>query len=163
MSASSSTGARRARWRCRRKKLVHTPDDMALMDWGIYPERDLDQPDWKIADSAIAHLRSAPKDRPFFIAAGFRLPHVPCFATRKWFDLYPEASLQLPLVKDDDRDDVPVFSWFLHWKLPEPRLSWLRRAGQWRPLVRAYLASTSFMDSQVGRVLDALAGHRPRQ
>src|SRR3712207_3606769 len=49
----------------------------------------------------------------------------------------------------------------LHWKLPEPRLAWLQRAGQWRPLVRAYLASTSFLDSQIGRVLDALeaAGH----
>ena len=138
------------------KKLVHTPDDMGLMDWGVYPDRDEDQPDWKIADSAIAQLKSAPGDRPFFIAAGFRLPHVPCFATRKWFDLYPEATLQMPPVKEDDRADVPVFSWFLHWKLPEPRLSWLRRADQWRPLVRAYLASTSFMDSQVGRVLDAL-------
>ncbi len=59
-------------------------------------------------------------------------------------------------MKADDRDDVPAFSWYLHWKLPEPRLSWLKKANQWRPLVRAYLASTSFMDSQVGRVLDAL-------
>jgi arylsulfatase A-like enzyme len=138
------------------RKLVHTPDDIALMDWGISTERDVDQPDWKIADSAIAHLKEAPRDRPFFIAAGFRLPHVPCFATQEWFNLYPEATLQVPPVRDDDRDDVPVFSWFLHWKLPEPRLSWLRRSGQWRRLVRAYLASTSFMDSQIGRVLDAL-------
>ncbi len=51
---------------------------------------------------------------------------------------------------------MPAFSWFLHWKLPEPRLSWLKTSNQWRPLVRAYLASTSFMDSQVGRVLEAL-------
>ena len=67
----------------------------------------------------------------------------------------------MPPVAEDDRDDIPGFAWYLHWKLPEPRLSWLREAGQWRPLVRAYLASTSFMDSQVGRVLDALeaTGH----
>ena len=57
---------------------------------------------------------------------------------------------------EHDRDDTPPFSWFLHWKLPEPRQSWLERSGQWRPLVRAYLASTAFMDSQVGRLLDAL-------
>src|SRR5205823_9016124 len=63
----------------------------------------------------------------------------------------------LPPVRADDRADVPEFAWYLHWKVPEPRLSWLRKAGQWRPLVRAYLASTSFMDSQVGRVLGALA------
>lgn len=62
----------------------------------------------------------------------------------------------MPPVKVDDRDDVPEFSWYLHWKLPEPRLSWLLEAKQWRPLVRSYLASISFMDSQVGRVLDAL-------
>ena len=138
------------------KKFVHTPDDIAAMDWGVFPERDEDQADWKIADSAIAQLKQTPKDRPFFVAVGFRLPHVPCFASQKWFDLYPEQSLLLPEVRADDRDDVPAFSWFLHWKLPEPRLSWLKKANQWRPLVRAYLASTSFMDSQVGRVLDAL-------
>jgi choline-sulfatase len=138
------------------EKFVHTPDDMSLMDWAVFPDRDEDQPDWKIADSAIAHLEKAPKDQPFLVALGFRLPHVPCFATQKWFDLYPEKTLLMPEVRADDRDDVPAFSWFLHWNLPEPRLSWLKGANQWRPLVRAYLASTSFMDSQVGRVLDAL-------
>jgi arylsulfatase A-like enzyme len=126
------------------------------MDWGPHPERDEDTQDWKIADNAIKALREAPKDKPFFIATGFRLPHVPCFAPQKWFDLYPDATLKMPPVKEDDRDDTPLFSWYLHWKLPEPRLSELRRTNEWRPLVRAYLATISFMDSQVGRVLDAL-------
>jgi choline-sulfatase len=137
-------------------KFVHTPDDLPAMDWGVFPECDEDQSDWKIADSAIAQLKNRPRDRPFFIAVGFRLPHVPCFASQKWFDLYPEKTLLLPEVRADDRDDTPAFSWFLHWKLPEPRLSWLKGANEWRSLVRAYLASTSFMDSQIGRVLDAL-------
>jgi arylsulfatase A-like enzyme len=139
------------------KKFVHTPDDMRPMDWGVFPENDRDQADWKIADAAIAQLKSLPPGKPFFVAAGFRLPHVPCFASQPWFDLYPpEDKITLPLVKEHDRDDVPFFAWYLHWKLPEPRLSWLVRAGQWRPLVRAYLASTTFMDSQIGRVLDTL-------
>jgi arylsulfatase A-like enzyme len=63
----------------------------------------------------------------------------------------------MPPVKMNDRDDTPDFSWYLHWKLPEPRLSWLNRHDQWEPLVQSYLASISFVDSQVGRVLDALA------
>lgn len=138
------------------RKFVDTPDKMAVMDWGIFPEREQDEADWKIADAAIGYLRDLPADQPFFLAVGFRLPHVPCFAPQKWFDLYPEESLVLPEVLSDDRADTPAFSWYLHWKLPEPRFSWLQRSGQWRPLVRAYLASTSFMDSQVGRVLDAL-------
>jgi len=139
------------------KKFVDTPSPMRAVDWGVFPEDDRDQADWKIADAGIGQLRALPPGQPFFVAVGFRLPHVPCFASRKWFELYPpEEQIMLPPVLERDRDDVPEFAWYLHWKLPEPRLSWLVRAHQWRPLVRAYLASTTFMDSQVGRVLDAL-------
>ena len=138
-------------------KLVHTPSDMRVMDWGVYPKDDHDQADWKTADAAIAQMKSLPPGKPFFLAVGFRLPHVPCFASQKWFDRFPpEDQIILPPVKDGDRDDVPEFAWYLHWKVPDPRLSWLKQAGQWQPLVRAYLASTTFMDSQIGRVLDAL-------
>ena len=132
------------------------PGRHPAMDWGVFPEKDEQNADWKIANSAIGALEKAPQDKPFFIAAGFRLPHVPCFASQKWFDLYPDASLEMPAVKDDDRDDLPKFADFLHWKLPEPRLSTLKANNEWRPLVRAYLACISFMDSQVGRVVEAL-------
>ena len=126
------------------------------MDWGAFPEDEKDAADYKIASAAAAAIRTAPKDKPFFIAAGFRLPHVPCYAPQKWFDLYPDDQLIMPAVKPNERDSTPLFSWYLHWKLPEPRLSVLKKVDEWRPLVRAYLASVSFMDSQVGRVLDAL-------
>ena len=132
------------------------PPQHPAMDWGAFPEKDEEGGDYKIATSAIETLQRAPKDKPFFISAGFRLPHVPCFAPPKWFDLYPDATLQMPPVRPDDRADTPEFAWFLHWKLPEPRLSLLRQHDEWRPLVRAYLASISYMDAQVGRVLDAL-------
>jgi arylsulfatase A-like enzyme len=138
------------------RKFVTTPDPIKLMDWGIYPDRDEDQPDWHIATAAIQRLRQATPGQPFFIAAGFRLPHVPCYATKPWFDQFPENEVQLPPVPDRDRADVPPFAWYLHWKLPEPRLSWLQAQNQWRPLVRAYLASTAFMDSQLGRLLTTL-------
>jgi arylsulfatase A-like enzyme len=59
-------------------------------------------------------------------------------------------------VKEDDRDDVPPFAWYLHWKLPEPRLKFLKEANQWKNLVRAYLASISLGDHLLGRVLDQL-------
>ena len=139
-----------------KEKFVHPPDDHPLMDWGVFPEDDRDQADWKIATAAVDQLANLPDDKPFFVCTGFRLPHVPLFASQKWFDLYPEDSVQLPPYLATDRDDVPDFSWYLYWKLPEPRLSWVREADQWEPMVRAYLATISFVDSQVGRVLDAL-------
>jgi arylsulfatase A-like enzyme len=137
-------------------KFVQTPDPIALMDWGVFPDRDEDCFDHDIATWAAQQLKAPPKG-PFFLAVGFQHPHVPCYAPQKWFDLYPDATLKMPAVKDDDRDDLPRFASYLHWKLPEPRLKWLKENDQWRPLVRAYLASISFVDSQIGRVLDALA------
>ncbi len=138
------------------KKLVTTPfGNHPLVDWGTFPHKDEDKGDWKVASWAVDTLNEKPQE-PFFLSVGFFLPHVPCYATQKWFDLYPLDTLQLPPVLDQDRKDTPLFSWYLHWSLPEPRLEWLKKANQWEALVRAYLASVSFVDSQVGRVLDAL-------
>jgi arylsulfatase A-like enzyme len=127
-----------------------------LMDWGPFPERDEQSADYVIASAAMNAITDTPADKQFFIACGFRLPHVPCFAPPKWFELYPDDTLKLPPVKDDDRADTPRISWYLHWNLPEPRLSTLKKYDEWRKLVRGYLASISFVDAQVGRVLGAL-------
>lgn len=138
------------------KRFVKTPVEHRLIDWGVFPGRDEEQEDWQVADWAVQQLKSLPKDRPFLLCVGFRRPHVPCYASQPWFDLYPDGTLVMPPIKTGDRDDTPLFSWYLHWRLPEPRLSWLQANNQWRPLVRAYLASVSFADSQVGRLLGAL-------
>lgn len=136
-------------------KLVNTPAPHPLVDWGVFPHRDEDKNDWKVASWAIEQLDSKPQG-PFMLSVGFFLPHVPCYTTRDWWDLYPAETLQLPPVSYDDRDDTPRFSWYLHWKLPEPRLKFLKQEKEWVNLVRAYMACTSFVDSQVGRVLEAL-------
>lgn len=140
------------------KKLI-PPTPMGnhpLIDWGVFPHRDEDKGDYQVASWTVEQIQSAPKNQPFFLAAGFFLPHVPCYATQKWFDLYPDDDSVLPRVKTDDRDDTPRFSWYLHWNLPEPRLKWVQENHQWRNLVRSYLACTSFVDAQVGRIVKAL-------
>lgn len=127
-----------------------------LVDWGIFPEEDTQQDDWKVTDWAIEQLKNPPENKPFFLAVGIRHPHVPLYASQKWFDLYPEDDYLLPVVRGDDRDDIPPFAWYLHWDLPEPRLAWLQMHNEWKPKVRAYLASVSFADMLVGRLLDVL-------
>jgi len=140
-----------------RKLVGPTPmGNNPLVDWGVFPHRDEDKQDFKVASWAVDQLRGMPKQQPFFLAVGFFLPHVPCYATPKWSDLYPDDDSILPRIKEDDRNDTPRFSWYLHWYLPEPRLQWLQEKNQWRNLVRSYLACTSFMDAQIGRLLDAL-------
>lgn len=130
----------------------------ALMDWGVWPpdNDDTQKGDYQVASWTVEQIKSAPKDKPFFIAAGFFLPHVPCYATQKWFDLYPDDDSVLPKILENDREDTPRFSWYIHWELPEPRLKWVKENHQWRNLVRSYLACTSFVDSQIGRLLTAL-------
>ena len=156
LGPGASVGAKPA------KKLVETPDPHPQVDWGLFPHRDEEKGDWHVADWAIARLQEEGKEaeskpeQPFFLTVGFFLPHVPCYATEKWFNLYPPETLQLPNCPLDDRDDTPRFSWYLHWKLPEPRLRFLQEANQHKNLVRSYLACISFVDDQVGRVLDAL-------
>lgn len=134
-----------------------------LMDWGTFPHSDKDKGDWAVASWAVGHLKGplASNKQPFFLSLGFFLPHVPCYATEQWFDLYEESDDLLPPILDSDRDDIPHSAWYIHWKLPEPRTRWLKENDQLLNLTRSYLACISFVDSQVGRVLDAIeaAGH----
>ncbi len=105
------------------KLVTSTLSPHPLVDWGTFPHNDEDKGDWKVASWAVEQLNAKPQ-KPFFLSVGFFLPHVPCYATQKWFDLYPDP-LVLPPVDQHDRDDTPRFSWYLHWKLPEPRLKYL--------------------------------------
>ena len=138
------------------KPFTRTPGGHPAMDWGPFPQRDEEHPDHRVATWAVEAIAGMPKDQPFLMGVGFSLPHVPCYAPAAWFAHFPDDDSLLPRVPEDDRQDVPDAAWRLHWKLPEPRLRWMRDSGQWRPMVRAYLASIAFADAQVGRVLDAL-------
>ena len=132
--------------------------DHPAMDWGVWPpdNDDSQKGDYQVASWAVEQIEAMPANQPFFLAAGFFLPHVPCYATQKWFDLYPDDDSVLPIIQRNDRADTPRFSWYLHWSLPEPRLKWVEENGQWRNLVRSYLACTSFADAQIGRILEAV-------
>lgn len=140
----------------RPERKLSYPIGHPLWDWGAYPERDEQMPDHRVADWAAAKL-AEDHDGPFFLAAGFWRPHVPMYAPRRWFDLHPLDGVELPEVLAQDRDDLPGYARALTLGLPAPRHEWLVENDEWRHAVQAYLASTSFVDDCVGRVLDALA------
>ena len=93
------------------------------------------------------------RPRPLFQAVGIFRPHIPWYAPEKYFALYPEDKVFLPKVKKDDLADVPPAG---HRSIRKAWHEWLVKNDEWRGAVRGYLASISFADAQVGRLLDAL-------
>ena len=125
-------------------------------DWGAFPETDDTMPDHRAASFAIEQLR-ANHTQPFFLAVGFVRPHVPWHVPRKWFDLHPPASLHTPPYLPTDFDDIPECARRVNELPAMPTTEWAIAADEWRNIVQAYLACTSFVDQEIGRVLQALA------
>ena len=81
----------------------------------------------------------------------------PSMCPRKWFDLYPLESLQLPKVLEKDLDDLSEYGINLtRLNHVAPTQDWVKQSNEWKPLVQSYLACVSFVDHQVGKLLDAL-------
>ncbi len=113
--------------------------------------KDEDYTDGKVATEAI-RLMEENKDRPFFLAVGFYKPHCPYIVPAKYFDLYPLDEIKLPVVPANYSDTVPAAA--LASTQPWPLLG--VTTAQARETVRAYYATLSFVDAQVGRVMEAL-------
>lgn len=116
--------------------------------------------DGRIADEAIRRLQAASKrpDQPFFLAVGFLKPHLPFVAPKKYWDLYDPQALPMPTVKTPPVG-APPFAPTTWGELRQysdiPATGPLDDAKA-RHLIHGYYAATSYMDAQLGRVLDAL-------
>jgi len=135
---------------------LHYPGGHPLWDWGPGGMEDGDMPDSRVAAWAIERLAEE-RTEPFFLAVGFWRPHVPMVVPGRWFEERPLAEVILPVTRPDDLDDISAYARSLTIGHPAPRHEWMVEHEQWGEAVRSYLASTSFVDHQVGRVLDALA------
>jgi iduronate 2-sulfatase len=121
----------------------------AALSWMVARGDDAEQTDGKVAAEAIRLLEEY-RDQPFFIAAGFYRPHVPDIATHKYFDLYPVERIRLPQEPTQHLSAIPAPALTTrppNYGLEEEKL---------RLFTRAYFASISFVDAQIGRVVDAL-------
>jgi iduronate 2-sulfatase len=119
----------------------------ASLSYYASPAPDEAHTDGMVATEAIELLEQH-RNEPFFIAAGFYRPHCPFIAPQKYFDLYPDL----------DRIPVSEYSEVLLRQSPTASrgIVWDVPLDEQREAIRAYYASISFMDAQVGRLLDAL-------
>lgn len=113
-----------------------------------------DQPDAKAAAKAVELLREfKTADKPFLLAVGFVRPHYPMVAPRQYFDRYPHDQVTLPEVPEGDLDDIPPAG----ISGSNSRKNGLAEHPEnQRRMWSGYRASVTFMDAQLGRVLDEL-------
>lgn len=153
---------------------AHTPGDYACLNLNIFtqalenrqstrmPHRmfvtvqydgdGADQPDHKSATKAIELLGEHRND-PFFLAVGLVRPHYPMVAPRQYFAPYPWQDMALPQVQDNDLDDIPTLGLAATQSSKNPIGNY---PDNQKRMWAGYYASVTFMDEQVGRILDEL-------
>ncbi|WAJ71763.1 sulfatase [Catenovulum adriaticum] len=99
---------------------------------------------WAADQVSIKH------EKPFFIAAGIFRPHLPWHVPKAYFDMYPLDEIELPPYLKDDLEDLA--------KTPTntEEHDMILKEKSWRKAIQGYLASITYADTQVGRILDAL-------
>lgn len=124
-------------------------------DWGAFPEVDWLMPDHQSVDWAKNRL-GRQYDQPFFLGVGFLRVHVPLYVPQKWFDMHPLDSIKTMPYRADDLNDVPPVALQMNDLPMMPSTDWAIESGEWPKIIQAYLACISFVDYEIGRLLDAL-------
>jgi arylsulfatase A-like enzyme len=152
------------------KRFVGKRDEWLATDawapWGPLDVEDEEMFDVKNVNWAISELEKS-HDKPFFLACGFTKPHMPWYVPQKYFDMHPREGIILPETLDNDRDDLPFWGKKFAIEVYDPsgEKNFAVEGGdhknvlannQWQRAVQSYLATISFVDTHVGRLLDTL-------
>ena len=104
--------------------------------------------DHRVVDWAVEQMNKG-QEKPLFLAVGLFRPHIPFEVPQQWFDLHPLETVRLPETVEDDLADA-------HSHRRESWHEWVTKNQQWPKFMQGYLASISYVDHQLGRLLDAL-------
>jgi arylsulfatase A-like enzyme len=116
---------------------------------------DSDLSDYGIADYGIEQLGKK-QDKPFFLTIGFHKPHMPWNVPQKWYDMHPLDKIELPphLEPGKDLADLPPSG--VRMAKPDGDHAAMVKSGRWKEAVQGYLAAISYLDMNVGRLIEAL-------
>jgi arylsulfatase A-like enzyme len=138
--------------------------DLGTFDYGTPSSADTDSEmlDYNVATTAIAKINQS-HAQPFFIAVGFSKPHVPWYVPASYFNAFAlNDNLRPPTISNDLGDIPPPGDALAHGfgfhnppKDVHPKVN-TPTNNRWNAAIRGYLASTKFVDGQIGRVLAAL-------
>ncbi len=127
--------------------------DIGGVRWAQLKGDDTAVSDYQTVSYCVEQLQ-ARHDKPFFIACGIFRPHMPWSVPKKYFDMHPLGKIKLPPHIEDDLKDIPKLG--VRTANPQGDHQRITKAGAWKEAVQAYLASVTYADGQLGRLLDAL-------
>ena len=133
---------------------AYSKSDFNGVRWSVLKGDDDVVGDYFTVNYCIDQLQQADRTQPFFLACGIFRPHMPWSVPKKYFDQHPLADIQLPPFREDDLEDVPEAG--VKTARPGGDHRAIREAGAWKQAIQAYLASVTYADAQLGRLLDAL-------
>ncbi len=130
-------------------------DDRSIggIKFGILDGGDEAVSDTQIANYGIQQL-GLKHGTPFFLTVGFHKPHMPWNVPKKYYDMHPLETIQLPPHRTNDIDDLPPIGLKMAHAFGDHAR--VLESGRWKEAIQGYLAAISYLDGQVGRVLDAL-------
>ncbi|MCA9064001.1 MAG: sulfatase [Planctomycetaceae bacterium] len=128
-------------------------NDIGGIRWSVLKGDDDAVADYFTVSYCIDQLQKT-HDKPLFLACGIFRPHMPWSVPKKYYDMHPLEEIQLPPYREDDLSDVPKVG--VTVAKPEGDHKHITDAGKWKEAVQAYLASITYADAQLGRLLDAL-------
>jgi arylsulfatase A-like enzyme len=131
--------------------------DGESFDWASFDLPDSAMGDGLITNWAIEKL-NVPRSQSLFLGVGYYRPHIPLYAPKIDFDQYPPIEeIQLPLTREDDLGDLGEVGRLRAIEaVTAGSHATVLKHDQWREAVRAYLASVTFVDRQIGKLLAAL-------
>ena len=125
-----------------------------MFDWAGLPIEDTQTSDYMSVDYISSFFRKD-MDKPFFLACGIYRPHLPWYVPQKYFDMYPLENIQLPDLLENDTSDLGERAKELisrggnyHKNVVE--------SGKWKEAVRGYMASITYADAMVGKLIENL-------
>ncbi|MBC9798029.1 sulfatase [Sinomicrobium sp. FJxs] len=151
--------------RVRRGDTTRLESDFPRLDGKHLPYYKSGAPEAQMTDAIIARIAIERirelKDKPFFMAVGFKNPHLPFVAPKKYWDLYDPDKIEIP--KREDPEGVSKYA-FVRWSGELKKyygIDSYKKEGYLpddlsRNLIHGYYASVSMIDAQVGRLMDAL-------
>lgn len=140
--------------------LRHPDPGYAPTRFGMLPD-DWDQDDPAKLQEDTVHANHTidflgkKHEQPFFVTCGLWRPHSERIVPKRYFDLYPLENIKIPeSYLAGDLEDVPAVA---RWRATKRGThSAVVNSGMWREYLRSFYAATTYVDEQIGRVLDAL-------